>query len=183
MAEVQLPAGAARSKGLGCCPTSPCKARGFVHTKTLLAAAIIRISFYSFRKFQKSAFHTVCAGVCRVYKFPKGTRTLKQSLVCYTSPGGVYGSDDGRNSVLFDQFAHMFLVLLHLFVPVFHGAFLNAAARLSCTKAGSSPCLCAYGLIMPTLDRGQSRQLAASPPLYLTDPLLLHSKFFPDGPQ
>ena len=26
--------------------------------------------------------HTICAGVCRVYKFPKGTRTLKQSLVC-----------------------------------------------------------------------------------------------------
>ena len=26
-------------KGLGCSPTSPCKARGFVHTKTLLAGA------------------------------------------------------------------------------------------------------------------------------------------------
>lgn len=37
-AGVLRPAGAARSKGLGCCPTSPCKARGFVHTKTLLAS-------------------------------------------------------------------------------------------------------------------------------------------------
>ena len=34
--------------------------------------------------------HTICAGMCRVYKFPKGTRTLEQSLVGYTSPGVVY---------------------------------------------------------------------------------------------
>ena len=40
-AEVLRPAGAAWSKGLGCCPTSPCKARGFVHTKTLLAAPMV----------------------------------------------------------------------------------------------------------------------------------------------
>ena len=101
--------------------------------------------------------------------------------MCYTSPGGVYGSDDGRDSVLFDQFAHMFLVLLHLFVPVFHGAFLNAAAGLPGAKTGSPPCPRADGLIMPTLDRGQSRQLAASPPFYLPDPLSLHSEFFTNG--
>ena len=34
MAEAQLPAGAARSKGLGCCPTSR-----FVYTEALLAGA------------------------------------------------------------------------------------------------------------------------------------------------
>ena len=114
-AEVLRPAGAARSKGLGCFPTRPlcinkdiaCKAlcvqkhclQGFVRTKALLAAEF---------------FHTICAGVCRVIKLPhdrsstgvraryrvyklpvavdlrwkapcKGTRTLEQSLVCYTS--------------------------------------------------------------------------------------------------
>lgn len=57
------PAGAARSKALGCCPTSPCKARGFVHTKTLLAAPMVvprrtacrglALLFYSCRKIRK----------------------------------------------------------------------------------------------------------------------------------
>ena len=35
MAEVQRPAGAARSKGLGCCPTSSCKARGLCIDKDI----------------------------------------------------------------------------------------------------------------------------------------------------
>ena len=62
-AEALRPAGAAWSKGLGCCPTSPCKARGFVHTKTLLAAAVLvpqrpacrglALLFYSCRKIRK----------------------------------------------------------------------------------------------------------------------------------
>ena len=129
-AEVLRPAGAARSKGLGCFPTRPlcinkdiaCKAlcvqkhclQGFVRTKALLAAEF---------------FHTICAGVCRVIKLPhdrsstgvraryrvkklpvavdlrwkapcKGTRTLEQSLVCYTSPGGVDSSGFVRGSRL-----------------------------------------------------------------------------------
>ena len=62
--------------------------------------------------------HTICAGVCRVVKLshdrsstgvraryrvkklPKGTRTLEQSLVCYTSPGGVASSGFVRGSRL-----------------------------------------------------------------------------------
>ena len=38
-AEVLRPAGAARSKGWGCCPTSSCSARGRVYTGPLLARA------------------------------------------------------------------------------------------------------------------------------------------------
>ena len=88
--------------------------QGFVRTKALLAAEF---------------FHTICAGVCRVIKLPhdrsstgvraryrvyklpvavdlrwkapcKGTRTLEQSLVCYTSPGGVDSSGFVRGSRL-----------------------------------------------------------------------------------
>ena len=39
-AEVLRPAGAARSKGLGCCPTSSCNARGRVYTGPLLAGTM-----------------------------------------------------------------------------------------------------------------------------------------------
>lgn len=40
MAEVQRPAGAARSKGLGCCPTSSCKARGLCIDKDIACKAL-----------------------------------------------------------------------------------------------------------------------------------------------
>ena len=39
-AEVLRPAGAARSKGLGCCPTSSCKARGLCIDKDIACKAL-----------------------------------------------------------------------------------------------------------------------------------------------
>lgn len=48
---------------------------------------------------------------------------------CPARPAGCR-SDDGRDSVLLDQLAHMLLVFLHLFVPVFHAAFLYTAVAL-----------------------------------------------------
>ena len=40
-AEVLRPAGAARSKGLGCCPTSSCKARGLCIDKDIACRACV----------------------------------------------------------------------------------------------------------------------------------------------
>lgn len=68
-AEVLRPAGAARSKGLGCCPTSSCKARGLCIDKDIACKALC---------VQKHCLQML--GPC------KGTRTLEQSLVCYTLP-------------------------------------------------------------------------------------------------
>ena len=114
------PGGCCTVKGFGMLPNKAAlyKQRhclqGFVRTKALLAAEF---------------FHTICAGVCRVIKLPhdrsstgvraryrvyklpvavdlrwkapcKGTRTLEQSLVCYTSPGGVDSSGFVRGSRL-----------------------------------------------------------------------------------
>ena len=76
---------------------------------------------------------------------------------CPARPAGCR-SDDGRNSVLFDQFAHMFLVLLHLFVPVFHGEFLNAAVAAPCVPASAAPrSRCDY-IITPALELEISAQ-------------------------
>ena len=57
-AEVPRPAGAARSKGLGRSPTSPCKARGFVHTKTLLASDKPPARAHDFQR-KSSALHLI----------------------------------------------------------------------------------------------------------------------------
>ena len=108
-AEVLRPAGAARSKGLGCFPTRPlCIDKDIACKALCVQKHCLRQSF----------FYTICAGVCRVIKLshdrsstgvraryrvkklPKGTRTLEQSLVCYTSPGGVDSSGFVRGSRL-----------------------------------------------------------------------------------
>ena len=121
---------------------------------------------------------------CLQVQGPLQDTTFRESLVCYyTSPGGVYGSDDGRDSVLLDQLAHVLLVLLHLRVPVFHGALLNASIAVPCVPAGAAPCSRCNHIIMPTLDRGQAGQLPASLPLYLPDSFSLHSELFTDGLQ
>ena len=87
------------------------------------------------------------------------TFTAESPLNCVARPVGCR-SDDGRDSVLLDQLAHMLLVLLHLFVPVFYSAFLNAAIAVPGVPASSAPCPCADNIIMPALDRGQSFHFA-----------------------
>ena len=140
--------------------------QGFVRTKALLAAEF---------------FHTICAGVCRVIKLPhdrsstgvraryrvyklpvavdlrwkapcKGTRTLEQSLVCYTSPGGFKAGPLFRVAVkIASGFKVCVVFPYHLIAPcvvvkafffllfqIFNGALLNAAIAVPCVPASAA---------------------------------------------
>ena len=88
--------------------------QGFVRTKALLAAEFFHTIGAGVCRVSKLSHDRSSTGVrarCRVYKLPvavdlrwkapcKGTRTLEQSLVCYTSPGGVDSSGFVRGSRL-----------------------------------------------------------------------------------
>lgn len=65
--------------------------------------------------------------------------TFRESLVCYTSPGGVYGSDDSGKAVFLDQLPEVLFVLPCLFFKVFGGTLFHAAAPVPGIPAGAPP--------------------------------------------
>nr|DAI87867.1 MAG TPA: hypothetical protein [Caudoviricetes sp.] len=109
VAEALRPAGAAWSKGLGCCPTSPCKARGFVHTKTLLAAAVLvpqrpacrglALLFYSCRKIRKFFRHDMCEIGRRFITALPPLHSLHETLYFHRAVTAKLSSAPGRVQV------------------------------------------------------------------------------------
>ena len=100
-AEVLRPAGAARSKGLGCFPTRPlCIDKDIACKALCVQKHCLRQSFFTRYAWACVVSRNSVKRRGSGEKSPKGTRTLEQSLVCYTSPGGVDSSGFVRGSRL-----------------------------------------------------------------------------------
>ena len=115
-AEVLRPAGAARSKGLGCFPTRPLCINKDIACKALCVqkhclqqsfftryarACVVSLNYPTTGVQPEFARVIVSTNSRLRWKAPcKGTRTLEQSLVCYTSLGGVDSSGFVRGSRL-----------------------------------------------------------------------------------
>ena len=150
-------------KGFGMLPNKSLQGKGLCTYKDT-ACRGLALLFYSCRKIRKICRHDMCEiGKALYHRFTvcmkHCTFTAESPLNCVARPAGCR-SDDGRDSIQFNQFTHTLLAFLQLLVPVFCGAFFHAAIAVPCVPPCSVPRSGGDHIIMPALDRGQTFHFA-----------------------